>query len=72
MRLSPPLRNSMLNIGDDRPVSYKELFELVAKGQGAPALVAGGPTIFPSLRISNALAKEQLMWRPRHKSYADG
>ncbi len=67
-----PLRNAVLNVVDDQPVSYKELFEFVARAQGAPAPAADGPPIFPSLRISNARAKEQLMWHPRHKSYRDG
>jgi nucleoside-diphosphate-sugar epimerase len=67
-----PLRNAVLNIVDDQPVSYKELFEFVAQGQGAPSPAADGPPIFPSLRVSNARAKEQLMWHPRHESYRDG
>jgi nucleoside-diphosphate-sugar epimerase len=67
-----PLRNAVLNVVDDQPVSYKDLFEFVAQGHGAPAPVSGGPPIFPSLRISNARAKERLMWRPCYKSYRDG
>lgn len=66
------LRSAVLNVVDDLPVSYNELFEFVARGQGAPAPAADGSPIFPSLRISNVLAKEQLNWHPRRKSYREG
>lgn len=61
-----------VNIVDDEPVTYCDLFGFIADLHGAPSPAVGGSSPFPSLRASNRLAKERLGWAPRYKTYRAG
>ncbi len=65
-------RGAIVNVVDDEPVTYSELFNYVARLHNSAAPAAGGPPIFPSLRVSNRRAKDLFGWAPRYKSYRDG
>lgn len=65
-------RELAFNIVDDQPVTFRDLFEFIAGRYGAAKPAAGGPPLFPSLRVSNRLARETLGWRPAHPSYRSG
>jgi nucleoside-diphosphate-sugar epimerase len=62
----------ILNIVDDQPVTWRELFEYVAAGVAAPPPTAGGPVRQPSFRARNELARRLLGWRPHYASYRSG
>ncbi len=64
--------DAIVNIVDDEPVSYRELFDYVARIYNSAKPAAGGPPIFSSMRVSNRRAKDLLGWAPRYKSYRDG
>lgn len=61
-----------VNVVDDEPVTYAQLFGFVADLHGAPPPRVGGARVFASMRVSNRLARDKLGWRPRYKSYRDG
>jgi nucleoside-diphosphate-sugar epimerase len=61
-----------LNIVDDRPVSWRELFDFVAALHAAPRAGEGGPAGLPGFRVDNARAKQLLGWRPRFADYRTG
>jgi len=61
-----------VNIVDDEPVTYRNLFGFVAGLHGVPSLALGGSSPIPSLRVSNHLSKELLGWAPRYKTYRAG
>ena len=65
-------RRLTLNIVDDQPVTYDELFRFVADLHGGPPPSSDGPAVFPSLRISNGRAKLRLGWVPRFPDYRAG
>ena len=65
-------RGAIVNVVDDEPVTYSELFNYVARVHNRPAPAACGPLIFPSLRVSNRRAKDLFGWTPRYKSYREG
>jgi nucleoside-diphosphate-sugar epimerase len=67
-----PLHREIVNVVDDEPVTYRELFDFIAYRHGAPAPKDGGALVFPSLRVSNARAREQLAWKPRYPSFREG
>jgi nucleoside-diphosphate-sugar epimerase len=67
-----PARRLTANIVDDESVTYRKLFGFIADLHGAPAPDSGGTSPFPSLRVSNRLAKEQLGWQPRYSNYRLG
>jgi nucleoside-diphosphate-sugar epimerase len=62
----------VLNIVDDRPVSYRELFEYVAELNGASPPAAGGPALLASFRVTNARARRDLGWAPAFPDYRAG
>ncbi|HVL55539.1 MAG TPA: NAD(P)H-binding protein [Burkholderiaceae bacterium] len=61
-----------LNVVDDRPVTWREVFEFVARSYGAPAPAPGGSRRLPSFRVSNARAKRDLGWMPTFPDYRTG
>jgi nucleoside-diphosphate-sugar epimerase len=63
-----------LNIVDDVPVTYRALFEHIARLHGAPAPAPGGPRglAMASFRVSNARARQRLRWTPRFPDYRAG
>jgi nucleoside-diphosphate-sugar epimerase len=61
-----------LNVVDDRPVEYRELFEYVASVNGARVAGDGAPCLLPSFRVSNARTKTVLGWQPRYPDYRAG
>jgi nucleoside-diphosphate-sugar epimerase len=61
-----------LNIADDDPPRWRELFGFIAASVGGPAPEPGGPARFPSFRVRNARAREALGWTPRYASYRIG
>jgi nucleoside-diphosphate-sugar epimerase len=65
-------RSAIVNVVDDEPVTYRELFDYVARLHNCATPATGGPPIFSSLRVSNRRAKNLLGWTPRYKSYRDG
>ena len=60
------------NIVDDYPVTYRELYEFVARVNAAPPPAAGGPPLLPGFRVSNARARSVLGWQPRFTDYRAG
>lgn len=61
-----------VNVVDDHPPTYAELFGfLAAQGRTAPAQ-PGGPPGMPSFRVGNQLAKQRLGWRPFYADYRVG
>jgi nucleoside-diphosphate-sugar epimerase len=65
-------RSAIVNVVDDEPITYRELFDYVARLHNCARAATGGPPIFPSLRVSNRRAKNLLGWAPRYQSYRDG
>jgi len=66
------LAGEVFNIVDDYPVTYRELYEFVARLNAAPAPGTGGPPLLPNFRVSNARARRTLGWQPRFKDYRVG
>ncbi|MFE6922501.1 NAD-dependent epimerase/dehydratase family protein [Nocardia sp. NPDC057663] len=73
------------NLADDTPITWREFFTEVARSHGTPRPVRlpawmirlavpyiGALMSDTSMRISSALAHEELGWRPRYASVADG
>jgi nucleoside-diphosphate-sugar epimerase len=59
-------------IVDDRPLTYRELFDGLVASQKLRVLRAGGPLRLPSFRVSNARALDQLGWRPFYRTVWSG
>jgi nucleoside-diphosphate-sugar epimerase len=66
------LSEQIFNIVDDNPVTYRELYEFVAKVNTAPAPPTGGPPLLTSFRVSNARARRVLGWQPTFPDYRAG
>lgn len=66
------LERRILNIVDDRPVTYRELFEFIATLNRGPAPSYGGPVRTGSVRVGNARARQALDWAPRYADYRAG
>jgi nucleoside-diphosphate-sugar epimerase len=62
----------VFNIVDDRPVTYRELYEYVAKVNAASPPAAGGAPILASFRVGNARARRELAWAPTFADYRAG
>lgn len=62
---------SIYNVVDDRPVTYKELFDYMAILVGGPAPIAGGPAFLPPFACRNDRLKA-LGWAPAYPSYRSG
>ncbi|MFI5500217.1 NAD-dependent epimerase/dehydratase family protein [Nocardia asteroides] len=73
------------NLADDTPITWREFFAEVARSQGTPRPIRlpawllglavpyiGALMVDTSMRISSALAHEELGWRPRYASVAQG
>ena len=56
---------------DDQPATYRDLLGYVAALEGAAPPTAGGPTLLPSFRVSNAKLKT-LGWAPAYSSFRAG
>jgi nucleoside-diphosphate-sugar epimerase len=80
-----PLAGEVFNVVDDEPVRFRDLVEFLAgrigrqPPGGAPRWLlrlaigkAVGDTLFSSLRVSNARAKERLGWAPRFPTFREG
>jgi nucleoside-diphosphate-sugar epimerase len=59
------------NVVDDRPVTYKELFDYMAALVGGPSPAPGGPTFLPPFACRNDRLKA-LGWIPAYPSYRSG
>jgi nucleoside-diphosphate-sugar epimerase len=59
-------------IVDDRPLTYRELFDRLAAHNNLSPLRAGGQLRLPSFRVSNARAVEQLGWKPFYRTVWSG
>jgi nucleoside-diphosphate-sugar epimerase len=66
------LRERILIVADDRPVTWLELFTYVAEAAGAAPPLAGGRMGFPSFRVRNLRAKEALGWTPLYRDFRAG
>lgn len=64
--------SGIFNVVDDEPVQWRELFEYIARQNGAHHPNDGGSPGFPSQRVSNRRAKALLNWRPQFPSYREG
>lgn len=73
------------NLADDTPITWREFFGEVARSHGTPRPIRlpawmirlavpyiGALMSDTSMRISSALAHEELGWRPRYASVAEG
>jgi nucleoside-diphosphate-sugar epimerase len=66
------LATEVFNVVDDHPVTYRELYEFVAKMNAAAPPASGGPPLLPNFRVSNARARRVLGWSPKFKDYRAG
>ncbi len=66
------LEVEILNIVDDYPVTYRELYEFVASANSAPPPTSDGPPLLPSFRVGNERARRVLGWRPRYPDFRAG
>ncbi|MEW5798307.1 MAG: NAD(P)H-binding protein [Bacteroidota bacterium] len=62
---------SIYNVVDDHPVTYRELLTYIAHLEGGPEPTSDGTNI-PSLGCSNRLIKTELDWEPLYPSYRSG
>lgn len=62
---------SIYNVVDDRPVTYKELFDYMAVLVGGPPPAAGGPAFLPPFACGNDRLKAS-GWAPAYPSYRSG
>jgi 2-alkyl-3-oxoalkanoate reductase len=65
----PP--RSVYIAADDQPATYRDVLGYVAALESAAPPAAGGPTILPSFRVSNAKLKSQ-GWAPAYPSFRAG
>ncbi len=63
---------SVYNVVDDEPVSYRRLFSYIAAQLDTAAPHAGGPNVLPSLGCSNTRIKQELAWQPAYPGYRSG
>lgn len=66
------LAAQIFNIVDDYPVTYRELYEYIAKVNAVSPPAVDGPPLLPGFRVSNARARSVLGWSPRFKDYRAG
>lgn len=57
---------------DDEPVTYRDLFNHIARVCGAPLPSSGGALERPSFRLRAHLAREAWGWRPHFGTYRSG
>ena len=62
----------LLNIVDDAPPTWAELFAYIGRGNGMASVPFGAARRFPNFRTSNALAKRTLDWEPVYPSFLSG
>jgi len=62
----------LLNVVDDLPVTYLDLFRFIASAEDAPVPCEGMPRAFSSFRVRNALAKRSLGWVPHYPTWRTG
>ncbi len=66
------LAAQIFSIVDDYPVTYRELYEYIAKVNAVSPPAFDGPPLLPGFRVSNARARRVLGWSPRFKDYRAG
>jgi nucleoside-diphosphate-sugar epimerase len=66
------LAGEVFNVVDDHPVTYRELYEFVARVNAAPAPARFGPPLLASFRVSNARARRMLGWKPSFPDFRAG
>lgn len=59
----------LLNIVDDRPLTWAEAFGRIVQAEKVQPARPGGPSGMLSFRVGNARAKAALDWRPRHPEF---
>jgi len=62
-------RERLLNIVDDCPLTWAEIFGRIAAAEKAPPPQSGAPARMASCRIRNARAKAALAWAPKHPEF---
>lgn len=63
--------HSIYNVVDDRPVTYKELFDYMAALTDGPSPASGGPVFLPPFACRNDRLKA-LGWTPAYPTYRSG
>lgn len=66
-----PSRQALI-VADDEPAPWRDVFAYIAKVAGGAAPAEGGRQGFPSFRVSNRRAREQLSWAPFYTNYRVG
>jgi len=61
-----------INVVDDEPVQWRDLFDYVAALANAAPPTAGGRLGFPSFRVRNTAARDLLKWEPFYRTYRQG
>ncbi|MGE0735231.1 MAG: NAD-dependent epimerase/dehydratase family protein [Alphaproteobacteria bacterium] len=67
-----PTSRLTVNVVDDHPPTYAELFGFLAAQANVPPAPPGGPPGMASFRVGNQLAKQRLGWRPFYPDYRVG
>lgn len=65
-------KNLLLNVVDNEPITYKELYSYIATQVGMKPLRQDPSSTLPRFRISNQRIKENLSWKPHYASYRTG
>jgi nucleoside-diphosphate-sugar epimerase len=72
LALHTDAQNCLVNVVDDQPVTYRELFTYIAKCEAASNPREGLPDGIPSFRVRNLLARQLLGWTPHFPTYRSG
>jgi len=63
---------SRLNVCDNEPAQWRDVFGFVASCVGQNPPESGGRVDFPSFRLRNARAVAALAWQPFYRTYREG
>lgn len=66
-----PSRRTLI-VCEDEPARWRDVFGFIAAAAGQGELKTGGAAGFPSFRLSNARARDALMWKPAYESHRVG
>lgn len=65
-------RRQIINVVDDNPITYSELYTYITKILAAPSPMQGAVQGLPPYRASNKRAKALLSWKPHYSTYCSG
>lgn len=68
---SRPSRQAYI-VADDAPSRWKDVFGFICASVGAEPPAAGGRSGFPSWRVKNGKARDELSWTPFYRDYRSG